>query len=95
MNIVGIKVLLYCHIPIIYISTRTACILIHSYFCVVEANMLYLETPIGVGFSYAKGSSSYTTTVNDEETGIYHITSLLFIIKSFLRQKMFLFRNFL
>ncbi|KAL5074989.1 hypothetical protein RYX36_013973 [Vicia faba] len=33
-----------------------------------EANMLYLETPIGVGFSYAKGSSAYTTTVNDEET---------------------------
>ncbi|CAJ2638017.1 unnamed protein product [Trifolium pratense] len=30
--------------------------------------MLYLETPIGVGFSYAKGSSAYTTTVNDEET---------------------------
>ncbi|KAJ1417843.1 Serine carboxypeptidase, serine active site [Sesbania bispinosa] len=32
-----------------------------------EANMLYLETPIGVGFSYAKGSSSYMT-VNDEVT---------------------------
>jgi carboxypeptidase C (cathepsin A) len=44
--------------------------------CVAEANMLYLETPIGVGFSYAKGSSAYTTTVNDEETGIY-IYSLL------------------
>ncbi|XP_045806861.1 serine carboxypeptidase-like 45 isoform X1 [Trifolium pratense] len=35
-----------------------------------EVNMLYLETPIGVGFSYAKGSSAYKTTVNDEETGI-------------------------
>ncbi|CAL0305209.1 unnamed protein product [Lupinus luteus] len=32
-----------------------------------EANMLYLETPVGVGFSYAKGSSSYMT-MNDEET---------------------------
>lgn len=32
--------------------------------------MLYLETPVGVGFSYAKGSSSYMT-VNDEATGIY------------------------
>jgi serine carboxypeptidase-like clade 2 len=41
--------------------------------CVAEANMLYLETPIGVGFSYAKGSSAYTTTVNDEETGILNI----------------------
>jgi serine carboxypeptidase-like clade 2 len=47
--------------------------------CVAEANMLYLETPIGVGFSYAKGSSAYTTTVNDEETGIY---IYIFIIKS-------------
>ncbi|RHN70083.1 putative carboxypeptidase D [Medicago truncatula] len=33
-----------------------------------EANMLYLETPAGVGFSYVKGSSAYTTTVNDDET---------------------------
>ncbi|OIW19930.1 hypothetical protein TanjilG_30844 [Lupinus angustifolius] len=32
-----------------------------------EGNMLYLETPVGVGFSYAKGSSSYKT-MNDEET---------------------------
>ncbi|KAF7834047.1 serine carboxypeptidase-like 45 [Senna tora] len=32
-----------------------------------EANMLYLETPIGVGFSYAEGGSSYMT-VNDEAT---------------------------
>ncbi|XP_019416914.1 PREDICTED: serine carboxypeptidase-like 45 isoform X1 [Lupinus angustifolius] len=32
-----------------------------------EANMLYLETPVGVGFSYAKGSSSYMT-MNDEAT---------------------------
>ncbi|KAI4336381.1 hypothetical protein L6164_014915 [Bauhinia variegata] len=32
-----------------------------------EANMLYLETPAGVGFSYAKGSSSFKT-VNDEAT---------------------------
>ncbi|ESW31972.1 hypothetical protein PHAVU_002G282700 [Phaseolus vulgaris] len=32
-----------------------------------ETNMLYLETPVGVGFSYAKGGSSYET-VNDETT---------------------------
>uniref|UniRef100_A0A0R0IL19 Carboxypeptidase n=1 Tax=Glycine max TaxID=3847 RepID=A0A0R0IL19_SOYBN len=32
-----------------------------------ETNMLYLETPVGVGFSYAKGGSSYDT-VNDETT---------------------------
>ncbi|KAG5035160.1 hypothetical protein JHK85_010478 [Glycine max] len=33
-----------------------------------ETNMLYLETPVRVGFSYAKGGSSYDT-VNDETTG--------------------------
>ncbi|KAF9671772.1 hypothetical protein SADUNF_Sadunf12G0083300 [Salix dunnii] len=32
-----------------------------------EANMLYLETPIGVGFSYARNSSSYVA-VDDEAT---------------------------
>ncbi|KAE8693983.1 Serine carboxypeptidase-like 45 [Hibiscus syriacus] len=32
-----------------------------------EANMLYLETPIGVGFSYATNSSSYVA-VDDEMT---------------------------
>jgi serine carboxypeptidase-like clade 2 len=58
--------------------------------CVAEANMLYLETPIGVGFSYAKGSSAYTTTVNDEETGILNIHYYIFLVL-----KMFLFRNFL
>ncbi|PQQ06278.1 serine carboxypeptidase-like 45 [Prunus yedoensis var. nudiflora] len=32
-----------------------------------EANMLYLETPVGVGFSYSKSSSSYVA-VDDEAT---------------------------
>ncbi|TKY60540.1 Serine carboxypeptidase 45 [Spatholobus suberectus] len=32
-----------------------------------ETNMLYLETPVGVGFSYAKDDSSYEA-VNDETT---------------------------
>ncbi|KAE9604242.1 putative carboxypeptidase D [Lupinus albus] len=40
-----------------------------------EANMLYLETPVGVGFSYAKGSSSYMT-MNDEETARDNIAFL-------------------
>ncbi|KAF8055024.1 hypothetical protein N665_1305s0011 [Sinapis alba] len=35
-----------------------------------EANMLYLETPIGVGFSYSTQSSSYES-VNDKITGHY------------------------
>lgn len=32
--------------------------------------MLYLETPIGVGFSYSAATSSYET-VTDEITGVY------------------------
>ncbi|KAK8587509.1 hypothetical protein V6N12_021997 [Hibiscus sabdariffa] len=36
----------------------------------IEANMLYLETPIGVGFSYATNSSSYVA-VDDQTTGHY------------------------
>ncbi|RZB52870.1 Serine carboxypeptidase-like 45, partial [Glycine soja] len=32
-----------------------------------ETNMLYLETPVGEGFSYVKGGSSYDSA-NDETT---------------------------
>lgn len=35
---------------------------------VAEANMLYLEAPIGVGFSYSTDPSSYES-VNDRITG--------------------------
>ncbi|XP_045823302.1 serine carboxypeptidase-like 45 [Trifolium pratense] len=41
-----------------------------------EANMLYLETPVGVGFSYAKGSFS-NIKVNDEKTARENLVFLL------------------
>ncbi|KAK4264563.1 hypothetical protein QN277_025722 [Acacia crassicarpa] len=47
-----------------------------------EANMLYLETPVGVGFSYAKGSSSHFT-VNDEATARDNLVFLIRWFKKF------------
>ncbi|XP_060205389.1 serine carboxypeptidase-like 45 [Lycium barbarum] len=41
-----------------------------------EANMLYLESPIGVGFSYSANTSSYET-VNDEVTAWDNVVFLL------------------
>ncbi|KAI9083423.1 hypothetical protein K1719_034637 [Acacia pycnantha] len=41
-----------------------------------EANMLYLETLVGVGFSYAKGSSSHFT-LNDEATVLLECVQVL------------------
>ncbi|KAJ8553510.1 hypothetical protein K7X08_024188 [Anisodus acutangulus] len=41
-----------------------------------EANMLYLESPIGVGFSYSANTSSYET-VNDEITARDNVVFLL------------------
>ncbi|KAG8362739.1 hypothetical protein BUALT_BualtUnG0045300 [Buddleja alternifolia] len=46
-----------------------------------EANMLYLDTPVGVGFSYSTGKSSYQT-VNDEITAK---DNLVFLQRWFLR----------
>ncbi|KAL2242840.1 UNVERIFIED_CONTAM: Serine carboxypeptidase-like 45 [Sesamum indicum] len=46
-----------------------------------EANMLYLDTPIGVGFSYSTGASSYAT-VNDEMTAK---DNLVFLQRWFLK----------
>ena len=37
---------------------------------IAEANILYLETPVGVGFSYSTDSSAYVA-VDDEATGMY------------------------
>lgn len=39
------------------------------YFHIAEANMLYLETPVGVGFSYS--SDTPYVTVDDKITGIF------------------------
>lgn len=50
---------------------------------VAEANMLYLETPIGVGFSYSTDTSSYEG-VNDKITGKFLMFTPLFDITNFL-----------
>ncbi|WCJ36339.1 serine carboxypeptidase-like 45 [Euphorbia peplus] len=47
-----------------------------------EANMLYLETPVGVGFSYATDTSSYVA-VNDEATARDNIVFLQRWFKKF------------
>jgi hypothetical protein len=51
--------------------------------CIAEANMLYVETPVGVGFSYATDNSSYVA-VDDEATGksINFKTSFSFLLLS-------------
>lgn len=41
-------------------------------FSFVEANVIYLESPIGVGFSYSIDTSSYEG-VNDKITGRAHL----------------------
>lgn len=69
------------------IEVRTIHMLLLSSWCVgafkercvvnvVEANMLYLDTPVGVGFSYWTGASSYGT-VNDDITGKQSFTVLI------------------
>ena len=80
MNIAGTEVLLYnCLFSLFikWIVSRELRIDFFFFFvCVIicvygfaEANMLYLETPIGVGFSYSS-DSSFNVTVNDKITGM-------------------------
>ncbi|KAL3512109.1 hypothetical protein ACH5RR_024826 [Cinchona calisaya] len=54
-----------------------------------EANMLYLETPIGVGFSYSTDTSSYDA-VNDEITAR---DNLVFLQRWFLKFPQYMNRN--
>lgn len=54
-------------------------------FVVSDANMLYLESPAGVGFSYSTDPSFYEG-VGDSMTGefyVYHIIAHLVFCKSF------------
>lgn len=44
-----------------------------------EANVLFLESPAGVGFSYTNTSSDLKTS-GDKRTGIYESKALLMLI---------------
>lgn len=44
-----------------------------------EANMLFVEAPAGVGFSYSKNTSDYEG-MNDERTGKNHHIVLWFFL---------------
>jgi hypothetical protein len=46
------------------------------FFCAAEANMLYLESPAGIGFSYSAKQSFYAL-VNDIITGTSFLLQLL------------------
>lgn len=41
-----------------------------NFLCVAEANILFLESPAGVGFSYTNTSSDLSDS-GDERTGIH------------------------
>jgi len=89
MSIAGIEVLTQS--LSVFFSLSRKCKLYHDYRvkeifmpkCIAEANMLYVETPVGVGFSYATDNSSYVA-VDDEATGksINFKTSFSFLLLS-------------
>jgi serine carboxypeptidase-like clade 2 len=47
--------------------------------------MLYVESPVGVGFSYSIDKSFYTN-VNDEITCIYHLTLFGIFMRKFIKK---------
>ena len=52
----------------LYPSQSQTLITEYNKFSYVVANMIYLESPAGVGFSYSANNSFYTQ-VNDQKTG--------------------------
>ena len=60
-------------------SGITDCVIFYTFKPVKESNMLYVESPIGVGFSYSNKSEDYINW-NDTRTGMHHSINCLWTL---------------
>ena len=55
---------------------------INNYSWVNEANMIYLESPGGVGFSYINSTSSEDLYTDDNSTAVDNLKALISFLKN-------------